>query len=537
MNPVARVKQIHDELFVDPLVGTLPEVKTLGASWDALAKAWVLPATLASKRGLDDLLLSEVEYDDSVTVEEIPTVAVADERLFDFQAGAVGRLVAAPRGMLLCASPGLGKTIMAIVAADQKVPDDQVVVVCPSSLLRTWQREISAWSKNTTSYIVKGTSVDWDEVQKSRWLLTSWDTLAIHQDWFLGHWPLWIFDESVLVKSRDSDRAYAVTGGTKRRSGRPAKKWVNLRKTIDAAWLLSGSPITRHADDLWQQLNIIYPRAFKSYWRFAERYCEIEDSIWSANGKIVATRRDRDAVADNADLIMVINQEDVLDLPEYLFEVIDVDLTWKQKTAYQDMERNFLALLDSGDLMTAASIAAQLTRLQQITSYFEGESAKHDALIQLMRSQHYETPMLVWTHWKEGAKALTGSLTDLGYDAAHVSGDSSDKDKDHFIELFKRGKLDILVLSLGVGKFGHTMTNTKTVIYVDKSFSADDYYQSLRRVRRIGLTHSPVVVTIRAPGTVDELVELNLEGKVASISRIAQANLSELLKGIGRRKP
>lgn len=529
--------QVGDELVVTPLIGLLPEIKQLGATWSEKDKSWVLPATLASKRGLDEMLLSEVAYDATVAVEEIPVVNVADDRLFDFQQMAVGRLMGAKRGMLLCASPGLGKTIMAIVAADNRVPDDQIVVVAPSSLLRTWQREINTWSTNTTSYIVKGTAVDWDEVQKSRWLLTSWDTLAIHQDWFLGSWPLWIFDESVLVKSRDSDRAFAVTGGTKKRKGKPDKKWVNLRKTIDQAWLLSGSPVTRHADDLWQQLNIIFPRAFKSYWRFAERYCEIEESVWSANGKVVATRRDRDAVADNADLILVINQEDVLDLPEYLFEVIDVDLTWKQQVAYQDMNKNFLALLDSGDLLTAASIAAQLTRLQQITSYFEGESAKHDALIQLMRSNHYETPMLVWTHWKEGAKALTGSLQDLGYDAIHVSGDSSDKDKDHFIELFKKGKLDILVLSLGVGKFGHTMTNTKTVVYVDKSFSADDYYQSLRRVRRIGLTHRPVVVTIRAPGTVDEVVELNLEGKIDSISRIARANLSELLKGIGRRKP
>ena len=67
-----------------------------------------------------------------------------------------------------------------------------------------------------------------------------------------------------------------------------------------------------------------------------------------------------------------------------------------------------------------------------------------------------------------------------------------------------------------------------------KTWNADDYHQSLRRVRRIGLTHRPVVVTLRAPRTVDQLVEMNLSGKVESIARVTNANLKELIAGLGR---
>jgi hypothetical protein len=74
----------------------------------------------------------------------------------------------------------------------------------------------------------------------------------------------------------------------------------------------------------------------------------------------------------------------------------------------------------------------------------------------------------------------------------------------------------------------------RTIIYVDKTWNADDYFQSLHRVRRIGLEHRPVVVTLRAPGTVDELVEENLEGKLGGISRITRSSLRELLLGLGR---
>ncbi len=69
----------------------------------------------------------------------------------------------------------------------------------------------------------------------------------------------------------------------------------------------------------------------------------------------------------------------------------------------------------------------------------------------------------------------------------------------------------------------------------DRNFSADDYYQSMHRVRRIGLTHRPVVVPIVAAGTVDELtVGDNLEAKLGGISRMTHSDLASLLKGLGR---
>ncbi len=539
MTAIARVSQKDDDLFVSPLLGSLPEMKTLGATWHQGSKSWKMAAALMNLRAVQGLLM-DVIIDDSVTVEEFidwKTIPDLDSRLFGFQKEGVSRLVNAPRGQLLCATPGLGKTVMAIVAADLIVGNDQVVIVAPASLLRTWEREIARWSNGGLATIVRGTGVDWDEVQASRWIIMSWDILARHQDWFEGRWPLWIFDESVLVKSRRSQRSMAVTGGRKSSKIKAdgtrtqEKKWTNLRKDVEKVWLLSGSPTTRYADDLWKQLAIIYPRAFRSYWRFAERYCVIEDTVWSR--VITGTRRDRDAVEDNADLMYVISQEDVLDLPEYLFEAIDVDLTTKQQIAYDDMERKFIAELDSGDLLVAQAKISQLQALQRITSYWEGSSAKHDALIELIESGVYEMPMLIWTHWKESAKALTMSLRGIA-SVVHVYGDMSELDKDKSIEAYKKGKVDILVLSLGVGKFGHTLTNTKTVVYIDKTWNADDYHQSLRRVRRIGLSHSPVVVTVRAPKTVDRLVEMNLEGKIESIARVTNTDLKELILGLGK---
>src|SRR6185369_1666745 len=96
----------------------------------------------------------------------------------------------------------------------------------------------------------------------------------------------------------------------------------------------------------------------------------------------------------------------------------------------------------------------------------------------------YEPPFLVWTHWKEGAAALTERLQreHPALRFAHVSGDTPNPLRDVIIEGFKAGDHGGLVLSLGVGKFGHTLTNVKTMVSLDRNFSADDYFQSMHRV-------------------------------------------------------
>jgi SNF2 family DNA or RNA helicase len=474
---------------------------------------------------LADLKLPGVE---AANVSLDTGTPVGDSRLYDWQRERAGRLVAAPRGQILVATPGLGKTAMAVAAADEAVPDDRIVVVAPASLLLTWRREIQKWQTVPGEvYVVQG-KVDYDAAEAARWIVVSWDkAVNLAADWGKG-WPLWILDESVLTKSRRSHRYKALRGGTVVRKGEVVAKYSGILKGVERVWLLSGSPTTRYADDLWAQLNLIWPYAFPSYWRFAERYCVIEETPWGK--KITATRESRNAAAENDDLIMIIQQEDVHDLPEYLFDPpIEVTLKGKQAKAYRKMHDAFVADLDGTEVVAANEIA-RLMKLQQIASCWDGQSAKGEALADVIRS--YEPPYLIWTHWIDTAADLYQRLNDAGVDTRFITGQTPHRDA--LIEGYKAGKFEALVLSLGVGKFGHTLTNTRTVVYVDKSWNADDYYQSLHRVRRIGLKHSPVVVSIKAPGTVDELIEANLEGKLGGISRLTRSDLATLLAGLGK---
>lgn len=488
------------------------EVKSIGARWSQRAGAWTLPATRLNAQLANDVGMPFPP----VSVDLRAPGPVSDPRLYAYQRDAAGRLATAPHGQVAVMSPGLGKTVVAIAAADLAVPDDQVVVVTISSLTRTWEREVKRWATIPGDVYVMEGKVDIEAATSARWIIVSWDKAAREKDLWGKGWRLFILDESVLAKSRSSKRYKAIS---------------QIRRGIDRVWLLSGSPTTRYNDDLWAQLNIVWPRAFTSYWRFAERYCVVEETPWAR--VVSGNRYGRDPMLENSDLIMVVNQEDVLDLPEYLFEPpLTVALNGRQRREYERMRDDFVAELGDGSEVVADHEITRLLKLQQMASCFDGESAKRDALVDVIAD--YEPPYLVWAHWRETAVDLGVALAEL-FDTRVVTGELGAKPRDEIIEAYKAGDFPALVLSLGVGKFGHTLTNTKTIVSFDRNFNADDYFQSMHRVRRIGLTHSPVVLPVVAAGTVDELtVGDNLEAKLRGIAKLTRADLGNLLKGMGR---
>lgn len=478
--------------------GPFPEAKEVGARWDERRGVWTLPATRLNANMVRDALPDAPDLRSRLVTSYQP---VDDARLYDYQRDVAGRLAAQAHGAVVVLSPGLGKTVVAIAAADTLPPGTSVLVVAPASLVPNWEREIDTWAR----------------VDQCVWGVETWDKAArAARDGRLGKWDVLILDESVMSKSRGSQRF---------------KAFNKARKNFGRVWLLSGNPVTRYADDLWSQLHLLWPRAYPSYWRFVDRFCVTEETVWAR--KVVGTRRGRDVMEENGDLVIVVNQEEVLALPEYEFQVVDVALGPKQRAAYDSMASSFIAELGDGTARVAENELGRLVSLQQIVSWWDGESAKHDALIDRIVEED-DAPHLIWTHWREAADALAVRLLRAGVSYAQVNGDTPKKTRDALLEQFKRGKYDALVLSTGVGKFGHTFTNTRTIHYVDKTWNADDYFQSLRRVRRIGLTHRPRVVTYRAPGTTDDLIEMNLEGKLGPISRMTRSDLAELLRGLGK---
>lgn len=534
---------------VDTRLSTKQSIQRLGGR--ARGKEWTFPRAML----IFDLLklrFPQMEIDESLDPCYSEEYAGAEEwgfpitvetpverphlhwgKLYEFQKEAVDYLLSNPhRGSLLGLSPGLGKSAVSLIASEIQ-GYKRILIVSLLSLLSTWERQVRMWrSDNPNVAVCWGTSPP----DSAQIVITNYDTVCGTQEVtlpsgkkvrrplvknsYIKPWDLVILDESIVLKNRQAARPKSIEMAT---------------KFASKVWELSGSPISKYADDLYQQLRIIEPKTFTSYWRFAELTCQVEDSLW---GPVVSgTRDDVDVQRLLRDFYFVRHQKDVLELPPLRPETVYVPLSIEQQRLYSSIEEEFVAELnDEGDVLNVTSRMAQLTRLLQVASNSlniggPNASSKGFTLLDLIASESIEKPCLIWVHWIPGAVALFKEFQSRQWKTEFVVGGMEDSDER--IQRYINGEVDFLIMSLSVGKYGHTLTNTRTVIYYDKTFDMDSYIQSMARVQRIGLDHPVPVISLVAQRTIDEIEIMdNLSSKAVDIAKITNADLLMLMKTI-----
>ena len=501
------LKIYGENLQFIPQIYPSVQIKTLGFVWKGQKEGWIGPLSKPTIEGVKSLF-STVTVDETVETwislqdKEIKlSDSVEQSSLFTFQKECVAFTLKSKR-VLIALAPGLGKTASAIFAANE-LNCDRILVISPLSLVWNWQVEIKRWI-NEIAVSWHGNIDNWSSYDK--WVITNYDTVTRNLNDIINQkFDIVIIDESILIKNRKTVRARAMK---------------TLVKNIQYVWLLSGNPVSKFYDDLWNQLNTLYSKRFGSYWKFTESYCILETNYWGTavvgNQENASKRLKRDI----GDIYFYRSQEDVLDIPDWIFETIEIPMGNKQYKYYDQMEKEFLADLPDGDIVLAPIVLTQLLRLMQFASnplLLEGDDsgAKWKAVEDMM--EFVEKPVIIWTNFIRTAELMRQRLSN-SYRVDSLTGQTKVNDRQEIVTKFQNGELDVIVAHPGVGKFGLTLTKARTAIYMERSFNGDDYYQSLYRIKRIGTTQSPHVINliaVRPEGkegkTIDHVVHYVLE--------------------------
>jgi len=505
-----------DRLLFEPYIYPTTQVKAIGFRWAQDDSAsWESPLTLSAFEQLREMFQNCI-ISDSVTtwLEEVDKpVQLSDEvyksELLAFQREAVGFMVKAKRGLLGLA-PGLGKTPISILAI--KELGGRTLIICPLPLLYNWKREIKTWANEDAEIWHKGIG---DDVEL--WVITNYETAlrylvkydikTITKDGKVKKTKVnWrpiekfdfdnlIIDESVLIKNRKTQRSKTIY------------TLANKIKKIKHVYLLSGSPVTKFLDDMWHQFHVLDRKRFPSYWTFTKNYCVLEETYWGisliANKEKAAQRIKQ----EYRDIYFARTQDQVLNLPDWIFDTLEIPMHPAQAKIYREMQNDFVATLPDGDKIVAPNILAQMIRLIQFASnpaLIGGPDLhpKWSTVVDLLEFE--ELPAIIWTNFIKTAEMIEQFLSKKKHKVGMLIGKTKDTVRDSIVQDFQRGLLDVIVAHPAVGKFGLTLTAAKTAIYVERSYNGDDYYQSLHRVRRFGTTHSPHVIILLSIDTKDK---------------------------------
>ena len=459
-------------------------------------------------------------------------------QLFPHQRVAVQWLLETPHAFL-GDDMGLGKTLSVLTAFQElrsacpPVTADGnpeavsfLLIVCPNTLVRTWLRECQRWMPGVRLWalpdtpsakramlerLVEGREADGLVVNYENVRL---DYVSPQLAALCANRPVMLcLDESQRVKNPASKTCKAL-----RRIAPGCRRRV----------LLSGTPTPRDLCDIWSQMLLLDDgkRLGRNYYTWLGTVAEIGNQ-WS---EFAVRRFIPEAVAETIarvqELLLRRRKEQVLDLPEKLFSVRDIELSGDQRRRYEEVRKELLLRVSAIDGTTFTrqieSILEEYLRAVQIASnpriideQWSGTPAKFlelDAIVQEIVAEQ-GGKVVVWTNFRRNVEELVTRYAEHG--AEPFYGDVPAARRQAIIEEFQspEGRVRMLIAIPAAGGVGITLTAAQTAVYLDKTWNAEHWQQSVDRLHRIGQRGTVHIISLHA-SPVDALIARSLRRKM-----------------------
>ncbi len=435
-------------------------------------------------------------------------------------------------GCCLADDMGLGKTVT-LIALHLHRGAGPTLVVCPASLLGTWETEIRRFAPGTPVRRFHGTARSLEDLGGG-FVLTTYGTLRTDPAPLAAvSWDLLVADEAQHVKNHRSDTAKA------------------LRLLPSAAKVaLTGTPVENTLTELWAILDWTTPGLLGPLAEFRRHW-----------GKPVESGADP-AVAEQLSrllrpFLLRRRKSDpgiAPELPAKTETDRPVSLTAEQAALYEATVRELMADISASDGMARRGrVVKLLTALKQICNHpaqflgepedspLAGRSGKLELLDELLDTILAEDgAVLVFTQYVVMARLLERHLAARGVPSQLLHGGTPVARREELVRGFQNGDVPVFLLSLKAAGTGLTLTRADHVVHYDRWWNPAVEDQATDRAYRIGQTRPVQVHRLVAEGTVEDRIAVMLREKraladavlasgEAALTELTDAELAELV--------
>ena len=559
-----------------------------GASWSPKEQVWRVPLSWTTCLALrstfrNDLVIGPALSEwaaNEVTTRINPSNAFreletfeGDEILFPHQRAGVEFLATAKRA-LLADEPGLGKTAQAIRALKMLHERGEeifpVLIVCPNTLKKNWAREFTKWWPEVPTQVIKGSAVQRKRQfeDPSQVFIINWESLRTHSRLApygsvaltrcraCGGQDEKISETRCEVHLRELNHIdfKAVIADEIHRSKDPKSKQSRALWSASGdskiRFALTGTPIANNVVDLWSILHWISPKDWPSKTKWIDR---MVDTMLNAFGGMMVigvkpAMQDEFYKSVNPVMRRMLKKVVLPWLPPVINERRDVEMSTKQKKAYEQMRDLMIAELGSGDTLTAPSVLTQTIRLLQFASSYatlstnestgeikailDSPSCKVEALMDDIDNGDFgDDSVAVSAVSKQLINLLSAEMTKKKIPHGLITGDQDEDERQKAIDDFQSGAIKWILFTAQAGGVGITLTAARRLIMLQRPWSLVDHKQVLDRVHRIGSEiHDSIVITdYVTEGTIEERVIQVLETKADNFEQIVR-DKDQLLK-------
>ncbi|GAA2477489.1 DEAD/DEAH box helicase [Streptomyces longisporus] len=450
----------------------------------------------------------------------------------------LARMTSLGLGCCLADDMGLGKTITLIALhlhrQSEGATAGPTLVVCPTSLMGNWQREIERFAPGTPVRRFHGARRSLDAVADGEFVLTTYGTMRLDARRLGGiPWGMVVADEAQHVKN-----PYSATARELRSIGARARV------------ALTGTPVENNLSELWAILDWTTPGLLGRLGTFRTRYAQAVESGRDPAAAERLARLVRPFLLRRRKSDPGIAPE----LPPKTETDRAVSLTMEQAGLYEALVRETLAEISAaGSMERRGLIVKLLTGLKQICNHpaqflkeerprIDGRSGKLELLDELLDTILSEgASVLVFTQYVRMARLIERHLTARGITSQFLHGGTPVAERETMVRRFQDGEVPVFLLSLKAAGTGLNLTRAEHVVHYDRWWNPAVEAQATDRAYRIGQTRPVQVHKLIAEGTVEdriadmlgrkrELADAVLSSGETALTELTDAELADLVE-------
>jgi len=300
-----------------------------------------------------------------------------------------------------------------------------------------------------------------------------------------------------------------------------AKAMHRLGAKADYRLLLTGTPITNRAIDVFSQWKFLNPSIFGvSFYSFRNRYFDMVG--YGAHTPVLKKSRESELTAKMHSIAFRATKAECLDLPETTDIIRFVDLEPVAAKLYRELVKDSITELN-GTEVTASNILTRLLRLSQLTGGFLGgddepkpqsvSKAKLAALADIIdEAQSEGKKLVIIARFIAEISAIKSLLEKQNIAYSAVSGET--KDRAEQVRQFQENPdVTVFIGQIATAGLGITLTAASTLVFYSVDYNYSNFEQSKARIHRVGQTEPCAYIYLTAKGTVDEKVLKALQNK------------------------
>ncbi|KAM9550385.1 DNA annealing helicase and endonuclease ZRANB3 isoform 2-T2 [Guaruba guarouba] len=405
---------------------------------------------------------------------------------------------------------GLGKTIQAIAISYYYKNEWPLLIVVPSSLRYPWVDEMEKWipelSPDDISIIQNKT--DTGRISTSKvtilgyGLLTS-DAQTLVDTLYRQNFKVVVVDESHYMKSRNATRS---------------KILLPIVQKAVRAILLTGTPALGRPEELFMQIEALFPRRFGTWNEYAKKYCNARVRFfgkrpqWDCRG---ASNLEELHQLLSEIMIRRLKNDVLTQLPPKVRQRISFDLPQAAaknlNTTFAEWEKLMRNLNSDSAESHFSEVMNLITRMYKETAIAKAGAVKDYIKMML---ENDKLKFLVFAHHLSMLQACTEAVIEKKVRYIRIDGSVPSAERIHLVNQFQKDPdTRVAILSIQAAGQGLTFTAATHVVFAELYWDPGHIKQAEDRAHRIGQCSSVNIHFLIAKGTMDILMWAMLDRK------------------------